>query len=296
MRVLTWNIQFGKGCDGKIDLQRIADRIRTLGEPEVICLQEVARFVPSLGAAADRDQLSILSDLFPRHEPVYGPAVDYSRGALGPRQQFGNLLLSRLPVLQVIHHSLPQPPDPAVKQMPRQAIEAVLDADGTPFRVVTTHFEYGSETQRLAQASYLRTVQADVERNNAARSSGERDGLYRHALRPDACLLCGDFNALPDDKVYSALASPIGNGATKATAPCRDAWRLLRGAQGHAPTCGAYDREQWPEGGHCRDYFFVSRAAESSLTEIFVDQETDASDHQPVLLTFDPAHLSSTVP
>ena len=41
MRVVTYNIQFGQGRDGVVDLQRIIDAV---GGADVIALQEVDRF------------------------------------------------------------------------------------------------------------------------------------------------------------------------------------------------------------------------------------------------------------
>ena len=281
MELVTWNIQCGKGCDGKVDLGRIADRIKTLSDPDVICLQEVARFLPEAAPEADCDQVSLLSDRFPDYEPVFGPALNLSAGrALGRSRQFGNLVLSRLPVLQVFLHSLPQPPDPAVKHMPRQATELVVEAEGRQLRVMTTHLEFHSEAQRLAQALRLQQLQAEVEANSAAGRVAS-EGLYGFGMRPDACLLCGDFNAGLDDPTYGALT-----GSTY-----RDAWLEIRRGDAHAPTCGIFDHEQWPQGPHCRDYVLASAAALPGLREIEVDTETDASDHQPIRLAFDPVAL-----
>ena len=41
MRFVTYNIQYGKGRDGRFDLRRIADAVR---EADVIALQEVERY------------------------------------------------------------------------------------------------------------------------------------------------------------------------------------------------------------------------------------------------------------
>jgi endonuclease/exonuclease/phosphatase family metal-dependent hydrolase len=48
--------------------------------------------------------------------------------------------------------------------------------------------------------------------------------------------------------------------------------------------CGLFDREQWDEGPHCRDYFFVTPDLAARTVDLVVDLETDASDHQPLLL------------
>jgi endonuclease/exonuclease/phosphatase family metal-dependent hydrolase len=97
---------------------------------------------------------------------VFGAAID--RGGDGARRaRFGNLILSRLPVLQIFTHPLPQPAVPGVKHMPRQATEIVAETAAGPLRVVTTHFEYHSEVQRIAQAELSQGLQAEAEANAA---------------------------------------------------------------------------------------------------------------------------------
>ncbi|MDA9981782.1 endonuclease/exonuclease/phosphatase family protein [Gammaproteobacteria bacterium] len=46
MEILTWNIQAGTGVDGNNDMSRIAQVIKDTGNPDIICLQEVARNFP----------------------------------------------------------------------------------------------------------------------------------------------------------------------------------------------------------------------------------------------------------
>ena len=43
LTIVSWNIQYGKGVDGDIDLSRIAREILIDGFPDLICLQEVSR-------------------------------------------------------------------------------------------------------------------------------------------------------------------------------------------------------------------------------------------------------------
>ena len=48
MRLVTCNIQYGVGLDGKFDIDRIADAVRGA---DVIALQEVSRNNPANGGA-----------------------------------------------------------------------------------------------------------------------------------------------------------------------------------------------------------------------------------------------------
>ena len=97
MKLLSWNIQWGRGADGVVDLQRTIAAIRTLGEFDVLCLQEVS--VGFAGLHDDRrpvDEVAVLAAAFPGYSAHFAAGVDVPDGA-GGRSRFGNLTLSRLP-------------------------------------------------------------------------------------------------------------------------------------------------------------------------------------------------------
>jgi endonuclease/exonuclease/phosphatase family metal-dependent hydrolase len=263
--ILTWNIQNGKGCDGATDLARIASVAKAMGEADVLCFQEISRNDPQIHAGAD--QVRELQALFSGYRAVFGPAL-----VRGDRQ-YGNLLLSRLPVLQVFNHLLPHPAAGGKKHMQRQAIEAVVETRAGPLRVMTTHLEYYSAAHRAAQIERLRQIQAEVEANEAEPATPAATP-YDAVPRPKALVLCGDFNFLPEDADYGQLFG----------APLVDAWRRARGTERHPPSTGVHDRVQWPMGGHCRDYYAVTADVASRITALEVDLATDASDHQPLRL------------
>ena len=268
--IVTWNIQNGKGCDGAVDLGRIARVIRAMGEADVICLQETARHDPAYDNGAD--QVAELALLFRGYEPHFGCALA-RKGLGGERRQYGNLILSRLPVLQVFSHLLPYPPEGGIKHMQRVAIEAVVETRHGPLRVMTTHLEYYSPRHRAAQVARLRELQAEAAGHEGAPAKAATSP-YDPAPRPSSLVLCGDFNALPDDAEYQALFQP----------PLVDAWRALRKGEPDPPSTGLHDRVQWPRGGHCRDYFAVTPDVAQRLRSIEMDAATDASDHQPLRL------------
>jgi endonuclease/exonuclease/phosphatase family metal-dependent hydrolase len=267
MKLVTWNIQWGKGCDGRVDLARIVRVVRAMGDFDVLCLQEVATNYEVLGAG---DQPAELAALLPGFTPVFRAAID----APAAGRAFGNMILSRLPVLQVFNHLLPRPAEPKVKTMQRQALEAVVDAPFGPLRVVTTHLEYYSAAHRAAQVEAL----AALDRQAAARAAlkeerGADAGPYETLPRPAAGLFCGDFNFEPDWPEYATM-----------TAGFRDAWTIAHPGRPHDPTCGVHDREQWKSGSNARDFVFVSGDLGSRVRGVKVDTATDASDHQPVLI------------
>ena len=278
--IATWNIQCAKGVDGKVDPARIASILKSRGDPDVACVQEVARFMPEMDGGAGADQVSLLAALFPGYEAIFGPALDHIGDGAGGRRQFGNLILSRLPVVQAFRHLLPLPPEAGVKRMQRQATEAVVETETGPLRIVTTHLEFHSETQRRAQAAALWLLHAETA-DNADRPSAASDGPYAALPRPASCVVCGDFNLVPDDPVYDMLTAPPANGGPALA----DAWRSFHGGRVHDPTCGIFDRDQWPQGPHCRDYFLVTPDVAARIDGVDVDMQTDASDHQPLWLT-----------
>lgn len=268
--ILTWNIQCGLGCDGRVDLARIARVAAAMGEADVLCFQEVARNDPAIAGGAD--QVAELQALFPRHVAFFGAALDRA-GTGTQRRQFGNLLLSRLPVLQIYLHLLPQPAAGGIKHMQRQAIEVVVETRAGALRVVTTHLEYYSVAHRAVQIERLRALQAEVADNEAGPPKAAASP-YDPVPRPASLVLCGDLNFLPHENEYRALFAP----------PLLDAWRVARGSEPHPPSTGLYDRRQWPMGGHCRDYFAVTPDVAQRVAEVAIDTATDASDHQPLRL------------
>ncbi|MCK6429252.1 MAG: endonuclease/exonuclease/phosphatase family protein [Burkholderiaceae bacterium] len=268
--ILTWNIQCGLGCDGRVDLARIARVAQTMGEADVLCFQEVARNDPEIAGGAD--QVAELQALFPRYVAFFGAALDRQGGG-DARRQFGNLVLSRLPVLQVFRHLLPHPAEGGIKHMQRQAIEVVVETRAGALRIVTTHLEYYSAAHRAAQIERLRALQAEVA-DNEAEPPKAAASPYDPVPRPASLVLCGDLNFLPHENEYRALFAP----------PLLDAWRVARGSEPHPPSTGLYDRRQWPMGGHCRDYFAVTADVAQRVAEVAIDTATDASDHQPLRL------------
>lgn len=279
IRLLTWNIQWGRAASGRVDLSQTAATLRTLN-PDVICLQEVAVHHPDLpGGGGDADQPADLAALLPGYAAIYGVGSDLPDGA-GGRRQFGNLILSRLAVQQVFRHSLPWPADALVPSMPRVAVEAVVAVPWGSLRVVTTHLEYYSGMQRAAQVEALRRLHGDAcAHAGALRPDAGTHPPFAALARPISAVFCGDFNFPPEAPEYAQMQAPIA-----AVPRLIDAWRVLHGDQPHAPSVGLHGAE-WPDHAFCCDYFFVSEDLAARLRLIEVVAATAASDHQPVLIT-----------
>lgn len=278
MRLLTWNIQWGRGMDGRVDLRRIADGIRAMGEFDVICLQEVAVNFPDLPGSKGEDGMALLSEQLADYTPVYAAATDLPDGR-GGRKQFGNAIFSRLPVGQVFRHLLPWPADPTTPSMQRVLLEAVVTAPFGPLRVLTTHLEYYSPLIRAAQVAALRELHAQAcDHARMPRvGEGEEGGSFEVLPRPSMAMLCGDMNFPAEAPERRRLLASFGD----APPAWRDSWELLHPGQPHAPTVGIHPVD-FVDRPACFDFVFLSEDLAPRLVAQGIDSETAASDHQPV--------------
>lgn len=274
MRLVTWNIQCGKGCDGVTDLARIVRVARDMADADVFCFQEVSDNFEKLDGGAD--QSALLAALLPEHRPVFRPAIEVI-DADGTTHRFGNITLSRLPVLQVANHLLPWPGAGAVRGMRRHALEVTVRTASGPLRIVNTHLEFHSAEQRGAQVARLLDLQQEASLSPKAVSRHVEP--YDSQTLAASGILCGDFNFDVSDPQYALIRSAARPGLDY-----RDAWAVRYPDRSHAPTCGVYDRAQWPAGPDCRDFIFVTEDLADRVRHVEVDGVTDASDHQPVLL------------
>ncbi|WP_079434974.1 endonuclease/exonuclease/phosphatase family protein [Zoogloea sp. LCSB751] len=283
MKLLSWNIQWGRGADGEVDLARSIAAIRMLGEFDVLCLQEVAVGFASLQGQAPVDQVAVLAAAFPGYSTHFAAGVDVPDRE-GGRNLFGNLTLSRLPVGQVLRHSLPRPLDAGVPSMPRVCLEVVVSGPAGSVRVLNTHLEYYSGVQRSAQIDALRSLQAEVregEESAAALPEGkaaDEDSPFRRWPRPLSAIICGDFNCEPGSEAYYRMTL-----SGQAGPEWVDAWPACYGDIPHLSTVGLNGAE-WPDRAYCCDYFFVSTDLVDKLDAVAVNQATAASDHQPIML------------
>ena len=63
MRLITWNIQWGKGCDGVVDLKRIVSTAKALADADIFCFQEVSDSFANLDGGIDQSaELAALLD------------------------------------------------------------------------------------------------------------------------------------------------------------------------------------------------------------------------------------------
>lgn len=283
MILVTWNVQWCRGVDGVVDPSRIVAEAKRLADFDVLCMQEIADNYPDprLAGSDGEDQFARFAQLLPQFNAIPGVAVDQP-GDDGRRRRFGNIILSRLPVRQVYRHLLPYPLDPGVPGMPRIAIEAIVASEFGDVRVITTHLEYYSAKQRMAQVEALRSIYAA---GHAYARDGKvtvrNGGPFRTFVRPRETIITGDCNFEPDSPEHRRMLAPFDGEPPSLL----DAWDLAHPGASHPATFKIYEKKQPDEPElHC-DLIFVSEELRSRVRDVRVDQKTQASDHQPVVLT-----------
>lgn len=278
MHLLSWNIQWTRGMDGRVDVARILRTIDRLGDFDVICLQEVAVNFPGLPGSRGEDQVAGLAAGLSGYTPVFAAATDVPDGR-GGRSLFGNVIFSRLPVGQVWRHLLPWQAELDAPSMQRVLVEAVVAADCGPVRVMTTHLEYYSQRQRTIQIDAIRRLHREVCAMTPRKTlPGESGGPFAVFPRPAQAILCGDMNFAARAPEYDRMRAPFLDDAVP---DFYDAWALLNPGIAHTPTVGIHpvDFVGRPE---CFDFIFITDGLTNRLKTWHTDSVTDASDHQPV--------------
>jgi endonuclease/exonuclease/phosphatase family metal-dependent hydrolase len=282
MKLVTWNLQWGCGLDGRVDFARIVETARALADFDVFCVQELADNFPGLAGNDDRNQFEELAALLPAYRCIKGYGVDVA-GDGSRRRRFGNAIFSRYGVISARRHALPWPADPGKESMPRVAVEATVQAPMGPIRVTTTHLEYYSDVLRRAQVRRLREIHDDA----CGRATGpgfpsvER-GPFTATPQTTRAILTGDFNFPPEHPAYGEMQHPLSGGGPR----YRDPWPHLNGQRPHAPTFCVFDH-RYSKTPYCCDFIFVSEDMLERVRGLQVDVATQASDHQPVLLELD---------
>jgi endonuclease/exonuclease/phosphatase family metal-dependent hydrolase len=280
MKLISWNVQWGRDAVGVVDLARTVREAQCLADFDVLCLQEITRGFHALPGGPGDDQFAELAALLPGYTVIEAIGADLSGVRHNQRRQFGNALATRLPVAQVFRRLLPWPADPAAPSMQRMALEAVLESPVGALRVLVTHLEFYSERQRLAQVDELRRCQQEAAAHAAHPAPAENDsGPFAHTARPASAIVCGDFNSAWGSAAYARMLDPLAGSPAFI-----DAWTALHPGSTPPPTAGVYDTAQWSDGPLTCDFVFVTEDLRSKLQRCEIDSLTQASDHQPIVL------------
>ena len=232
LRILCYNIHYGQGNDGVYDIPRLAAVINRL-KPDLVALQEVDVGVERSGRLHEARQLGELTGMAVR----YGPTQHYQGGL------YGNAVLTRLPILDVLIQPLPYTEStPERTTYPRGAIAVTVQGpDRQPLRFISTHFQHNVEADRVAEAQAINRLFA-----------GDADSL--------PTILAGDMNATPDAEPVTSLQQRWTDAIDDPAAPS-------------APSSAPRSRI---------DYIFFRPQKRFRVVETRVVDEPVASDHCPV--------------
>ena len=310
MKIVTYNVQWFKGLDNVVDIARVINVAREMADFDALCLQEVAVNYTALTGTLQPDQPAIVKQLLPGFEIFFSPAIDELSPCGTMRQQFGNLIASRLPVRQVQHTPLPYPNPPVAQPTPsmqRIALTCTVQAPWGPVRLITSHLEYYNQVMRHAQTRALRDLHVQGCALAAQPSKTEQGTPYQPKPLTTDTIICGDFNFEPDSEEYATMtqagdgitgaqasaaaqggvvhtgAAQTGTAQTQSTGKLFNSFDLLHSGAAYPSTFRLFDRTYGPEPVGC-DFFFVSDSLAHRVKGFAVNQTTQASDHQPVLL------------
>jgi endonuclease/exonuclease/phosphatase family metal-dependent hydrolase len=152
LRVLSYNIHHGEGVDGKLDLRRIAEVIRS-ARPDVVALQEVDRRVERSGGVDQAAELAERTGM----NVVFGGNISLQGG------HYGNAILSRFPIRRHENRLLPN----LNQGEQRGVIDAEIELPGwsSRLRFLATHLDHRRDpAERIASAKAINEWVADAPR------------------------------------------------------------------------------------------------------------------------------------
>lgn len=283
MILLSWNIQYGFGADGRYDLGRVAPQI---ARSDIACLQEVDRHWSRTG---QQDQPALLQQMLPDRFMAYGPAYDMDAATPADRsrrRQFGPMVISRWPILWTRLHLLPLWPMINPINTQTGALEACIAAPTGPLRIISLHLAHVGVAERLAQIAQLQTALSPPA-GLTGPWSGTDDEPDRNWTEgqpappcPPGAIWAGDFNMEPGSTEYRAL---LGE------APYHPGARYAGGLVDPAAGLGLHTHEKVIAGVRRLrqlDHILLPAALASRVRRVWTEG-CDASDHLPIRVGLD---------
>ena len=197
---LTYNIHHGAGMDGRIDLPRLARVIQSV-KPHVVALQEVDKMTSRSAGVDQAAELGRLTGM----EVRYGSSMDYQGG------QYGNAILSRLPIVDFKVVPLPGSPEREPRSLSVAELRLPGEDNQATFLFLATHLDHTSDSaDRLMAGKRIQELAAQ---------------------RPTMpTLLAGDLNATPDSPLLRLLEPDWAGGDAEAnlfTSPAQNPVRQI---------------------------------------------------------------------
>ncbi|MER9443540.1 endonuclease/exonuclease/phosphatase family protein [Mesorhizobium sp. M0340] len=284
MKLVTYNIHYGVGLDGRYDVGRIADAVRGA---DVIALQEVSRANPKNGG---RDMVAELGEALPDYFAVYGSNFEADAGsrlengrAITTTFQLGNMLLSGTPIHLSRNLLLPRSRSFEAMNFQRGALEALIETPLGPIRFYSTHLDHRSPVERLSQIRFLRERLLNYPLEGGGLSGVAEIGLPDLPC-PEAFVVMGDFNMLAGSPEHVELAGqPDHEFGMPVTADLAVDAAVRLGAAGADLVTWVDPKRPGDTSRYKRiDYIFTSASLAKSLRRLWVDRQVAGSDHLPV--------------
>lgn len=284
MKLVTYNIHYGVGLDGRYDVGRIADAVRGA---DVIALQEVTRANPKNGG---RDMVAELGEALPDYFAVYGSNFEADAGsrlengrAITTTFQLGNMVLSRTPIHLSRNLLLPRSRSFKAMNFQRGALEALIETPLGPIRFYSTHLDHRSPVERLSQIRFLRERLLNYPLEGGGLSGVAEIGLPDLPC-PEAFVVMGDFNMLAGSPEHVELAGqPDHEFGMPVTADLAVDAAARLGAAGADLVTWVDPKRPGDASRRKRiDHIFTSASLAKSLRRLWVDRQAAGSDHLPV--------------
>lgn len=286
MKLVTYNIQYGIGRDGKYDLDRIAAAV---DGADIIALQEVTRNFPRNNGV---DMVADLCALLPDYFAVFAPGMDIDFGIMdkgkpvnGKRLQFGNMVLSRWQIASTRNLLLPRTRTYTMGNFQRAALETLIISPSGPLRFYSVHLDHINHDERIMQVRHLkeRVLAYPLEGGGI---TGAVEYGFPEPPCPEEFVLMGDFNFRPGRAEYIEMTgapdSVFGHRIV-AHNPV-DAARLAD--DGPEETTSWFDPAD-PSRRARLDYCFVSAGLAPRVKKEWIDDAAEGSDHMPVWVEMD---------
>jgi len=172
LKVISYNIHYGLGMDGKKDLARIA-KVISDQNPDIVGLQEIG----SLAMAKELGRLTGMPFVFGQ--------------SLGKPDGYGDVILCKHPFKALKNQSIPSASSSRYQAMAIDVDISKVFGKGATVRFINTHFDWlktiGSQEARLATVDVIERA------------------YFTDSKLP--AILTGDLNAIPESPPLKKLSS-----------------------------------------------------------------------------------------
>lgn len=281
MKCVTYNVQYGIGMDGKYDLARIAEAVRGA---DMIAFQEISRNNPQNGG---HDMVTGICELLPEYFSVFGAPAQMGIGshmsdgkAVSVYFEFGNMVLSKTPILLSRNLLLPRTRTYDIINLQRSALEALIETPFGPVRFYSVHLDHANAAERIKQISFLKDRVLGYQREGGA-VSGLAEFGFPEPPHPEHVVLMGDFNFVPESPEYVALcgerAQEFGRQRN-----ANDFVDISMPDGDEAAASHTWFDVNGEKPSKRIDYCFASAGLAMHAGGARVDSEAQGSDHRPV--------------